>query len=62
MLFRSQPPYEYVTDRLPIDVLTGDPVLREALESGADLRRLERGWRREIESFKREARPFRLYT
>jgi uncharacterized protein YbbC (DUF1343 family) len=26
----KQPPYEYVTDRLPIDVLTGDPAVRPA--------------------------------
>jgi uncharacterized protein YbbC (DUF1343 family) len=58
----KQPPYEYVTDRLPIDVLTGDPAVREALESGADLRDLERGWRAEIRSFERESRPFRLYA
>ena len=58
----KQPPYEYVTDRLPIDVLTGDPALREALESGAELRDLERGWRGEIKAFERESRPFRLYA
>ena len=41
----KQPPYEYVTDRLPIDVLTGDPVVRDAIESGADLRALAATWR-----------------
>ncbi len=40
----KDPPYEYVTDRLPIDVLTGDPDVREAIESGADLRALAAGW------------------
>jgi uncharacterized protein YbbC (DUF1343 family) len=58
----KQPPYEYVTDRLPIDVLTGDPAVREALESGRDLRSLERGWRAEIKAFERESRPFRFYA
>ena len=57
----KEPPYEYVTDRLPIDVLLGDPKVREALESGADLRALERSWRGEIESFRSESRPFRFY-
>jgi uncharacterized protein YbbC (DUF1343 family) len=56
------PPYEYVTDKPPIDVLTGDPAIREALESGEDLRALEASWRREIDSFERESQPFRLYT
>jgi len=57
----KQPPYEYVTDRLPIDVLTGDPAVRAALESGGDLREMTRGWRKEIAAFERECRAFRLY-
>jgi uncharacterized protein YbbC (DUF1343 family) len=57
----KQPPYEYVTDRLPIDVMLGDPAVREALESGADLRALERSWRGEIEAFRKESLRFRLY-
>ena len=57
----KQPPYEYVTDRLPIDVLLGDPAVREVVESGADLRVLARSWRREIEAFRREALSVRLY-
>jgi len=58
----KQPPYEYVTDRLPIDVLTGDPAVREAIESGADLRRLAASWRSEIRSFGRETAPHLLYA
>jgi uncharacterized protein YbbC (DUF1343 family) len=58
----KQPPYEYVTDRLPIDVLTGDPAVREALESGADLEELARSWRKEEREFAAEARRFRLYA
>jgi len=57
----KQPPYEYVTDRLPIDVLLGDPAVRAAIESGGDLRALERTWRSEIEAFRRESLPFRMY-
>jgi len=57
----KRPPYEYVADKLPIDVLTGDPVVREAVEGGADLRDLEGSWRKEIREFAREARPHMLY-
>jgi len=57
----KQPPYEYVTDRLPIDVLTGDPAVRQTLELGTDLRVLERAWRKEIAAFQRESRAFHLY-
>ncbi len=57
----KQPPYEYVTDRLPIDVLTGDPAVRQALELGTDLRVIERAWRKEIAAFRRASRAFHLY-
>jgi uncharacterized protein YbbC (DUF1343 family) len=57
----KQPPYEYVTDRLPIDVLIGDPDVRAALESGAPLAPIARSWRAEIDAFRRESLPYRLY-
>jgi uncharacterized protein YbbC (DUF1343 family) len=57
----KQPPYEYVTDRLPIDVLTGDPAVREAIEGGDDLRALASSWRAEIRAFQKEAARYRLY-
>ena len=57
----KQPPYEYVTDKLPIDVLTGDPGVRESLEKGANLPALARSWRPEEAAFRREARRFHLY-
>jgi uncharacterized protein YbbC (DUF1343 family) len=57
----KQPPYEYVTDRLPIDVLTGDPAVREAIESGADLRALAARWKGEIRAFQKEAAEHHLY-
>jgi len=57
----KQPPYEYVTDRLPIDVLTGDPAVREAIEAGADLRALAAAWKAEIRAFKKESAAHILY-
>lgn len=57
----KEPPYEYVTDRPPIDVLTGDPAVKEAIESGSDLRALAAGWRKEIHAFRKEAAPHLLY-
>jgi uncharacterized protein YbbC (DUF1343 family) len=58
----KQPPYEYVTDRLPIDVLLGDPAVREALDTGGDLVALEQSWRAEVEAFRHEAEAVRLYA
>ena len=39
-----QPPYEYEYERLPFDLLTGDPWVREGLESGVAVRQLEQRW------------------
>jgi len=50
-----------VTDRLPIDVLTGDPRIRETIESGASLRDLAAECRGEIRTFAKEAAAHRLY-
>lgn len=57
----KEPPYEYVTDKPPIDVLTGDPAVRRAIETGESLPALERSWRGEIEAFRRESHAFRMY-
>jgi len=57
----KKPPYEYVTDKPPIDVLTGDPEIRRALEKGADLAAMEQSWRGEIAAFEEESLPSRLY-
>ena len=57
----KQPPYEYVTDRLPIDVLTGDPAVRQAIEDGTDLRAMARSWRPELREFARETRQHLRY-
>lgn len=57
----KEPPYEYVTDRVPIDVIAGDPVVRFAIESGEDLKLLSRGWDREARAFQKESAAHRLY-
>jgi len=57
----KQPPYEYVTDRLPIDVLTGDPAVREAIEGGDDLRARAASWRAEVRAFQKAAARYLLY-
>ena len=57
----KEAPFEYVADRLPIDILTGDPEIRKAIVSGSDLRALEVSWAKEIGDFAREARAHLLY-
>jgi len=56
-----KPPYEFERRKLPIDLLGGGPSLRRAIERGAELKRLEASWRRDLARFTRARRPFLLY-
>jgi uncharacterized protein YbbC (DUF1343 family) len=55
------PPYEYEFERLPIDLILGDRSLREELEKGADLERLEADWEQGIRRFEEERKDFLIY-
>jgi uncharacterized protein YbbC (DUF1343 family) len=56
-----EPPYEYETEEMPIDILYGSPELRRQLGDGGDWRRLAEGWRAGEESFLELRRHFLLY-
>ena len=45
------PPYEYEYEKLPIDILTGDPVIRQAIEDDGDLDQMQKSWAGELEKF-----------
>ena len=60
-----QAPYEFVSDRPAIDLLTGDRVLREALEGGADIdapvSAWISSWAADEAAFREERGEFLLY-
>jgi uncharacterized protein YbbC (DUF1343 family) len=56
-----QPPYEYETERLPIDLLTGDAAIRLGLERGMSAAELEVGWQEDLHGFLEARREFLLY-
>jgi uncharacterized protein YbbC (DUF1343 family) len=56
-----QPPYEYETVKLPIDILCGGDSVRQAVETGSSLRALEQRWRRDEARFRRRRAGFLLY-
>ncbi len=58
----ASPPYEYVFDKLPIDVILGNDVVREQLEAGVSLADIERGWAEEMKRFTLEKSRFILYS
>lgn len=53
--------YEYVSDRLAIDLLGGNTVLREQIECDASLAEIEAIWRPQVESFMKQRRKYLLY-
>lgn len=55
------PPYEYELRKPPIDILCGTDETRRAVESGGDLRRLEKKWEPALRRFRRERVPYLLY-
>jgi len=57
----KQPPYEYVFDKNPFDVIAGTSALREAIESGRSLDEMEKSWRAGTEAFRKTREKFLLY-
>jgi len=55
------PPYEYEFEKLPFDIITGDPAVRKAIEDMDPLEDLEKTWAEELKCFKEIRRPYLLY-
>ncbi len=56
-----QAPYEFVTDRPAIDLLTGGPDCRLAIEAGTGLQDWIAGWTADEDAFRAERREILLY-
>lgn len=52
----KQPPYEYETEKMPIDILAGTDKLRMDIEAGEDLERMEEWWHEECKAFQQNFR------
>ncbi len=57
-----EPPFEYVYDRMPIDILSGSARLREQVESGLAVRAMADSWAAEVEEFAERRREWLLYA
>ena len=57
----KEPPYEYEFERLPMDLILGDVVLRQALESGVSLSVLEKKWQPELDLFREKRSKYLIY-
>ncbi|MGE0042064.1 MAG: exo-beta-N-acetylmuramidase NamZ domain-containing protein [Vicinamibacterales bacterium] len=56
-----EPPYEYETEKSPIDILAGTPAFREAVERGETAAAIARAWAPGEAAFDALRRPFLLY-
>jgi len=56
------PPYEYVYDRNPFDVIAGTGELRTAIERGDSLRSIQESWERPLEDFRKLRAKYLLYN
>ena len=57
----KDPPYEFVTDRLPIDILWGNSWIREWLVKGEHPDTIEAVWKNGLEQFRQKRRKYLLY-
>ncbi|MEK7830122.1 MAG: DUF1343 domain-containing protein, partial [Acidobacteriota bacterium] len=55
------PPYEYVYDRMPFDVIAGTTKLREQIEGGVSLEDIAASWQAGEKDFAERRRPYLLY-
>jgi len=58
----KQPPYEYVYDKLPFDVINGGSRLREQIEAGTRMSDIEQSWRTGLTEFTEHRESYLLYN
>ena len=56
-----KPPYEYEFERMPIDLILGDPAVRMGLESGVSVSELKNLWHPALEEYGRRRIRYHLY-
>ena len=57
----KEPPYEYVYDRNPFDVIAGTSSIREAIECGRSLEAMQDGWKDKLDDFRQLRQAYLLY-
>lgn len=57
----KSPPYEYEFEKLPIDLIIGNRLIRRRIENLDDLDNIEKSWEKELLAFKEISRPCYLY-
>ena len=55
------PPYEYDFQRLPIDLIIGDPLIRSDIESGKDIDEILEDYSEGVKGFLESRKPYLIY-
>lgn len=58
----NQPPYEYESKLMPFDILSGDSIMRNTLQTGNSINSEKERWRDETEEFIKEFRDISAYS
>jgi uncharacterized protein YbbC (DUF1343 family) len=57
----KNPPYEYVFDRNPFDVIAGTEKIRRMIEQGKSIKDIKLSWKKDVEHFKDLREKYLLY-
>jgi uncharacterized protein YbbC (DUF1343 family) len=57
----KEPPYEYVYDRNPFDVIAGTSSIRKAIEAGTAIADIEKSWNEGLDAFRLVRQKYLLY-
>jgi uncharacterized protein YbbC (DUF1343 family) len=57
----KEPPYEYVYDRNPFDVIAGTSSIREGIERGSSIETIQKSWERNFDAFIDLRKRYLLY-
>ena len=57
----KDPPYEYVYDRNPFDVIAGSSSVRQAIEKGTEVGEIQKNWTSDLDAFKQVRESYLLY-
>ncbi|KAF0216990.1 MAG: hypothetical protein FD167_5162, partial [bacterium] len=57
----KQPPYEYVHDKLPIDVIFGSDKIRKQIEAGTSIKEIEESWQQGVDEFVKLREKYLIY-
>lgn len=58
----KEPPYEYETQKMPIDILAGTDKIRKEIEKHTDLNKMEEWWKEELKAFQKTATEYLIYS